>query len=193
MKLANVFLSVFAALTVAVAGCSKPEEPAKPAAIQAVETYDTVAAQGKGFTAGAVMSTNTVYVLFDPQCPHCGRLWEASLPLHKKARFVWIPLAFINAKSMPQGAALLASGNPIEQMTEHEKSILAGTGGMAATANIAPEIEQAIKANTALFNRLGAESVPMVVAKNLRSGHVITHTGAMETAALADLLGIDQP
>lgn len=150
-----------------------------------------VAAQAKGFTVGAVMSANTVYVFFDPQCPHCGHLWQASTPLHKKAKFVWIPVAWINASSLSQGAALLTAANPLELMTEHEASLLAGKGGISAPAGVGSDIEQAIKANTKLLNGFGAESVPYIVVKNSRTGETISRDGAMTTAALANLIGID--
>jgi len=120
-------------------------------------------------------------------------LWEASVPLHKKVKFVWIPVAFINAKSAPQGAALMSAANPAELMAAHEASILAGTGGTAASASVAPEVEDAIKANTKLFNSLGVDSVPYILAKNGRSGQVVTNTGALSTPALAEFLGVDQP
>ena len=140
-----------------------------------------------------MMSAQTVYVMFDPQCPHCGHLWEASLPLQRKIKFVWIPVAFIGPKSAPQGAALLSATNPAEAMTEHEKSILAGTGGMAAPSSVSPEMEAAIKSNTALFNQLKVDSVPYVLAKNMKTGQMVTNTGAMTTPALAEFLGVDAP
>jgi thiol:disulfide interchange protein DsbG len=139
------------------------------------------------------MNANTVYVMFDPQCPHCGHLWQAALPLLKNVKLVWMPVAFINAKSAPQGAALLSAANPTELMTEHEASILAGTGGTAASSSPSPEMEAAIKANTKLFNTLGVDSVPYIVAKNAKTGEIISNSGAMETAALARFLGVDLP
>jgi thiol:disulfide interchange protein DsbG len=191
MKL-NIFaLTLAAAACFSLPGCS-PQDAATPAAtVQPAQAYETVASTGKGFTVGAMMSANTVYVLFDPQCPHCGHLWEASVPLQTNVKFVWIPVAFINAKSAPQGAALLGSANPAEAMAAHEKLILSGQGGMSASADIAADVEQAIKKNTALFNSMGADSVPFIVAKNLRTGAVVTNTGAMETPALATFLGMD--
>jgi thiol:disulfide interchange protein DsbG len=150
-----------------------------------------VATQAKGFTVGAFMSTNTVYVFFDPQCPHCGHLWKASAPLHKKIKFVWVPVAWINASSLPQGAALLTAANPLELMTEHETSLLSGKGGISAPASVTPDIEKSIKANTALLNSFGAESVPYVVAKNARTGQTVSRNGALSTAALAELIGVD--
>jgi len=185
--------ALFAAC-LALAGCSKSEtESTAAAGPKRTASLEIVAAEAKGFTVGAMMSAQAVYVFFDPQCPHCARLWEASMPLHKKVKFVWIPVAFINASSAPQGAALLSAGDPAARMTEHEKSLLTGGGGMSAPASIAPDIAQSIKNNTALFNNLGLESVPYVVARNLRTSQTVRHGGAMDTAALAQLLGVDAP
>ncbi|PZO15490.1 MAG: thiol:disulfide interchange protein [Burkholderiales bacterium] len=194
MKLRHLALPLLASLALLTA-CSK-EQPASAAdatPIAATQALDVLAAQGKGFTAGALMGANPVYVLFDPQCPHCAHLWEASLPLHSKVKFVWLPVSLLNAKSTPQGAAILSASNPVEAMTAHETSLRAGQGGISASASIAPEVEAAIKANTTLLERLGATSVPFVVARNQRTGAVVTAAGAMSTEALSGFLGLSQP
>lgn len=184
----------FLLLMALVLGACSPQESATPAAPAKRElSLETVAAQAKGFSAGALMSTHIVYVFFDAQCPHCGRLWQASEPLHKKVRFVWIPVGMINATSTTQGAALLTAADPVALMAEHETSLLAGKGGISASSSIAPEMKDAIKNNTQLLNSFGAESVPFIVAKNLKSGQTVSREGAMSTAALAELLGVDAP
>lgn len=186
-----------------LAGCSRTQDapPAPAAATNAstsaapvfVDAYSRVAQQTKGFTVGPLMSANAVYVLFDPQCPHCGHLWQTSQPLLQKIKFVWVPVSIINAKSLPQGAALLSAPNPAEAMTAHETSILAGTGGTSAPSSIAPEMEAALKANNEVFNALKGESVPMIIARNAKTGSIVTHMGALDTAALAEFLGVAQP
>lgn len=188
--------SLFPLLIAAALGLSacSPQDTASPAiAVKPAQPLEAVAAQGKGFTVGALMGANAVYVLFDPQCPHCGHLWQASLPLQSKVKFVWVPVAIMNAKSAPQGAALLSAANPVDAMTQHEQSILAGTGGTSASSSIPSELEQSIKGNTALFNSLGVESVPYVLAKNLKTGQLVTRSGAMSTAELAELVGVSAP
>jgi thiol:disulfide interchange protein DsbG len=193
-------LTISAVLTALIAltlgACSKQEPtavvPASTAATPiATNSYDAVAATGKGFTVGALMSAQTVYVLFDPQCPHCGHLWQASIPLHSKVKFVWVPIAFNTGKSLSQAVALLSSANPLEAMKAHEQSLLAGTGGMDASSSLPPDLEQAVKNNTQLLNSLGADSVPFLVAKNRKTGAVVSNTGALDTGPLAQLLGID--
>jgi thiol:disulfide interchange protein DsbG len=198
LKSAHFALAILVASAFSLAGCSKSEAPAKrtdaaPAAAKPGQPYEAVAAQGKGFTVGAMMSANPVYVLFDPQCPHCGHLWEAARPLQSKVKFVWIPVSIIGTKSAKQGAALLSASNPAEAMEAHEKSILAGTGGMAVPGSVSQELEDAVKKNTALFSSLGVESVPYMLARNLNTGSVVTHTGAMTTAELVAFLGISAP
>ena len=153
----------------------------------------TVAAQAKGFAVGSLMSTNTVYVFFDTQCPHCGHLWEASRGLQGKVKFVWIPVGMINAISSAQAAALLTAVDPGTLMGEHEASLLAGKGGISGSSSVPPDIEKAIKSNTQLLNSFGAEAVPFVVAKNLKTGQTVSRDGAMSTPALAEFLGLDLP
>lgn len=184
-------LALATALTFSLVACSRDESatPAKGPPIAATQAVDVVAAEGKGFSVGATMAARTVYVLFDPQCPHCGHLWQAAEPLLGKARFVWLPVAFISPKSLPQGAALLQAAQPAETMSAHERSLLAGEGGIGASSSIPPEIEAAIQTNTALLDRLGAESVPFIVARSA-NGQPVLQAGSMDTAALAALLGL---
>ena len=193
MKTRFSALPLAALLAFSLSACS-PEastsSAAAPAPIAQGQAYDAVAAGAKGFTAGALMGANPVYVLFDPQCPHCSRLWQAALPLQSKVKFIWVPVSLLGAKSLPQGAALLQAPNPVEAMTAHEQSLLAGQGGMSASASVPSDIEASIKANTRLLDSLGADSVPFIVAKNARTGQIVTKAGAMETAALAELLGV---
>lgn len=177
-----------------VLGACSPQDSSSSAAQGKRElSLETVQAQTRGFVAGSVMSANTVYVFFDAQCPHCSRLWEASTPLHRKVKFVWIPIGLINNSSTTQGAALLSAANPVELMAEHEASLLAGRGGISASSSIPSDITQAIKNNTQLWTSFGAESVPFIVVKNLKTGQLVSKEGALTTDALAAFLGLDFP
>lgn len=194
-------------LALSLIGCSKNEAPApaptatplpagtsapaSPAPTAVANAYDAVAARGKGFTVGAMMSVQPVYVLFDPQCPHCGRLWQASHPLFDRVKFVWIPVAFNAGKSLPQGAALLAAADPVATMDAHEAALLGGKGGLETAQPASPEAEATIRANTQLLTDLGADSVPFVVIKNRRSGEVLAQAGALPTEELAKRIGLD--
>ncbi len=199
MNRKQFMLAGLSAAVLGLAACSKSEEKATSAPAAATDkprrtiSLEIVAAEAKGFTVGSMMSAQVAYVFFDPQCPHCGRLWNASIPLQKKVRFVWIPVGLMNPTSSAQGATLLSAADPVATMTEHETSLLAKQGGIGSGANVTEEAKQAVASNTALFNNLGLEGVPFTIVLNARTNQSVTRGGAMETAALAELIGIDAP
>ena len=160
-----------------------------PAAGSTPVSLDTIAAQAQGFTAGQAMSARVVYVFFDPQCPHCAALWEAAKPLKAQARFVWIPVSLLNAKSTTQGATLRAASDRVNAMDGHEVSLREGRGGIPEGSGLDAQTA-VVKRNTELFNSFGFASVPTIVTKNAQTGEVIKREGALPTAALAQLLGI---
>jgi thiol:disulfide interchange protein DsbG len=165
----------------AVAGAGKG--PSTPVTLEAIESG------AKGFNVGSTMSTRTIYVFFDPQCPHCAALWEAARPLKPQARFVWIPVALINDKSAPQGAAILSASDPVAMMDQHEVSMRNKQGGVGAMG-VSDAQKDIVKRNTELMNKFGFGGVPTVVAKHAQSGQLVTLEGSMPTAMLAQRLGL---
>mgnify|MGYP002361561983 CR=1 FL=1 len=139
---------------------------------------------------GPVMAANTVYVFFDTTCPHCAELWNASQPLLGKLKMVWMPLGLLRPQSLPQGATILGAANPVAAMNENETSVLNRGGGITASTSLSDEVLAKVKANTAIFSKLGADSVPLVVFRNAKSGEYGQFSGAMETAQLAATIGL---
>ena len=184
------------AITLALAGCNKTPgavdaDTSAKAAPQSV-SIAAITADAKGFTVGAPMSAHTVYVFFDAQCPHCAELWDAAKPLQPQAKFVWIPVGLLNQASTEQGAALLASKDPVTAMDAHEASMRARQGGITASGDIDTQKAE-VKKNTDLMTRFGFDSIPTVVAANAQTGALVTQEGASGTAALATLLGLKIP
>jgi thiol:disulfide interchange protein DsbG len=165
---------------------SAQREAATPVSIEAIE------AEARGFVVGSPMSARTVYVFFDPQCPHCAALWQAAKPLKSQAKFVWIPVALIGKTSEGQGAAMLAAKDPVATMDEHEASLTAKKGGISAMGDLDAQRALVVK-NTALMNRFGFGSVPSIVGKHAQTGAIVTREGSMPTAQLAGLLGLQPP
>jgi thiol:disulfide interchange protein DsbG len=150
-----------------------------------------VIAGGTGFAVGAsMMATRALYVFFDPQCPHCGHLWETTKPLLGQIRVVWMPVAFMSAKSAPQGAAVLSAENPATAMDAHEALLSQNRGGMDASPNPDPTLLAKIKANTTLWQTLKGESVPFIVFKDPASGQSSTIAGTLETDQLRTIMGL---
>lgn len=189
----KLFPAALIAASLLVSGCK--DTPGKDAPAKAASTpvsTATIAAEAKGFSVGSTMSTRTVYVFFDPQCPHCTALWQAAKPLRSQAKFIWIPVGLLNASSTAQGATLLAAKDPVAAMDEHEASMQAKGGGISAGSDISAQKEVVAK-NTALLTRLGFASIPTIVGTHAQTGALVTQEGAMPTAALAILLGLQAP
>lgn len=194
MKLLK-FAGALLAAAMLLAACKDASAPSQSAAAPAARTPVTTAAieaEAKGFTVGTPLATRTVYVFFDPQCPHCAVLWQQAKPLKNQAKFVWIPVAFSGATGMAQGATILAAADPVAKMEENEASILAKTGGITAASGLDAQKEQ-VKKNTELLTRMGFESVPSIVALHAQTGQLVTAEGSMPTAQLAARLGLEAP
>lgn len=104
-----------------------------------------------------------IYVFFDPQCPHCNKLWQnAQDDSVKDVSIVWIPVAFINDKSLPQAATILSSGNSRQTMAEHEKSMSEGGTGIATSSVINPSSLEKVQTNNRIFESIGGTGVPLI-------------------------------
>lgn len=182
------------AASLLLAACNDAPNTAQPGATTASTAVSVaaIAAEAKGFSVGSAVSARTVYVFFDPQCPHCTALWEAAKPLKSQARFVWIPVGILNASSTAQGATLLAAKDPVAAMDEHEASITARSGGISAAGGIDAQKADVAK-NTALMTRFGFGSIPTIIGTHAETGALVTQEGSMPTAALANLLGLKLP
>jgi thiol:disulfide interchange protein DsbG len=192
----RIFSPALFITSVLLTGCNEapgtgPSEKSAKTAPTAV-SMAALAAQTTGFTAGSQMSARTVYVFFDAQCPHCGVLWEAAKPLRSQAKFVWIPVGILNASSTSQGATILAAADPVAEMDKHEASLQARQGGISAASNI-DGLKASVAKNTELMTGFGFASIPVVIGMNAQTGALVTQEGAMPTAALAKLFGLQIP
>jgi thiol:disulfide interchange protein DsbG len=163
---------------------------ASMAEIPAVQAPN-LAAAGKyatGFDTGNLTSARQVFVFFDPQCPHCGMFWEETKQLAGDARFTWVPVGILNRASINQGAAILASNDPVVTMDAHEKKLRAAGGGMEAGVADA-EYKAIIERNTRLMESFGAVGVPFIIGANAQTGAVYSESRGMPAAKLASALG----
>lgn len=190
-------LAVALSMLLALAGCGKTPSNAtqsqaasQAARVPASAIYDTVAAKATGFTIGNMMATRVVYVMFDPQCPHCGRLWQTVKPLLGQIRMVWTPVRFSGELSGRQGAVLLSAKDPVAEMDAHERSLDAKQSGLVPPSDISSELVAKVTANTSLMQEIGADSVPFMVYKNPVTGQSASFEGAAETADLKKLFGL---
>ena len=184
--------AALAAFTLAACG----DKGAAPAAATATgpkasarEAYE-IASRGNGFTVGPLMAANTVYVFFDPTCPHCATLWDNARPLAGKLRVVWIPIGWLQRSSEPQAATILSAPDPAAAMAENEASVLNRQGGITVSPSLSDEAVAKVKANTELFKQIGEESVPLIVFKNGKTGEYGSVAGAVPAEQLAAMAGV---
>jgi thiol:disulfide interchange protein DsbG len=194
MRTLRIAIAALAATLMLSACKDGPASPDKGSVATTTTPVSTAAieAEASGFTVGSPMSARTVYVFFDPQCPHCAALWKSAKPLKNQAKFIWIPVALINKTSEAQGAALLAAKDPVATMDEHEASISAKGNGISAMGDLQAQRATVVK-NTALMNRFGFPSVPSIVAVHAQTGALVSRQGGLPTPELAAFLGLQAP
>lgn len=186
---------LLAALALAgLAACSKkePDAPAAPAAaaVDAQKAYADAQAGGTGFAVGPLMAADPVLVFFDPQCPHCAELWNASQPLLGKLRMVWMPVGILRQTSAPQGVLILSAQDPAAAMSEHEALLANRQGGLPVPEKVPEDLLVKVKANTELMTKMGADSVPFILYRNRQTGTYGSHAGALPTEQLAQRAGL---
>jgi thiol:disulfide interchange protein DsbG len=164
--------------------------PTPAAAAAAATNAYTLAATGKGFSTGPIMSAHTVYVFFDTTCPHCAQLWTSAQAVSGKLKIVWMPIGLLRPQSLPQGATILSAADPAAAMAENEASVLARGNGITASGSLKDEVVAQVKANTEIFRKMNSDSVPLIVFRNSRTGEVGQHAGAVDAAQLLAFTGL---
>jgi thiol:disulfide interchange protein DsbG len=176
-----------------LAGCDRAAPPAAgtPSAAPApTEDAYALAATGHGFATGPVTSARPVYVFFDPTCPHCAQLWRNAQSLQQKLKIVWLPIGWLRPQSLPQAVTILSAPDPAAAMAQNEASVLNHGGGITAMGSPDEAVVAQVKANTELFHRLQADSVPLIVYRNARTGEVGQHAGVVDAAQLQAFAGL---
>jgi len=176
-------------------GCSSKDDAATAAVSTELvrtpaEQYAALARGAKGFSIGPKSSDYTVFVMFDPQCLHCARLWEESKGLTGTVKFIWVPVNFFDGNSKAQSALLLSSDSPIEDMDRVMSSVLTRSATSVAQEVVSPNLEAVIKSNTDLINRFHVLAVPYVVARNQTTSDYVARQGGMSREMLKKFLGV---
>jgi thiol:disulfide interchange protein DsbG len=158
--------------------------------VDAKAMFERLAKDGKGFDmARSIGPREPVYVVFDPQCRFCVKLWEAAKPIAQQVRFVWVPVALVNSKSEPQGAAILSAADPAATMGAHERSFASG-GLSAGSMKIEAAARAAITANSRIFRDAGGSTVPLTIYRSRATGQFASIPGAVDADTLKQMLGV---
>jgi thiol:disulfide interchange protein DsbG len=185
------------AATLAAASLAAPARAQAPAAMapaplpppDARAMLEQFEKSGRGFEMRpGVKAVTTVYVVFDPQCPWCSKFWESAKPIADRVRFVWLPVAVLNPRSEPQGAAILAAANPVETMEANEAQL--PKGGLPLES-LAPPMaaREDVWSNSRIYRRTGGRSVPFAVYRDAQD-QAATIPGYLPPEELKKALGL---
>lgn len=169
--------------------------PGAPGSSEVVTAADTFALldQANGFQVGKAAGVGklpTAYVIFDPQCSHCAQLWQNAKPLHDKVLLKWIPVGMLNRTSVTQSAMLLEATDPVAMMSKNEATFLATHRPSKETLDVKADTIEFIKQNTAMLEKLKAQSVPTIVYRDHATRAPVITSGALPTEKLAELFGL---
>ena len=163
------------------AGQSVPDEQAK-----IKKVFEEVKGLNS-FKTGNMMAANQAYVLFDPQCPHCAKLWAETKKINGLS-VNWIPVGFLNQKSTQQGAVIISSPDAAKLMNVHEELLSNNLGGMV-TENVPAEGIKKITQNTEFFKN-NFDSVPVMIYQNSKTKEYGIIGGSVPKETIIDKLGL---
>ena len=110
-----------------------------------------------------------VYIFFDPNCPHCHKLYETLSPLiaRRDLQLRWIPVAMLSDTSLGKAAAILQAADPLSalQMNEDDFGLsdLGPGGAITPAAVISDRTRLNLAANLSLLQEQNLFVVPVVV------------------------------
>jgi thiol:disulfide interchange protein DsbG len=110
-----------------------------------------------------------VYIFFDPNCPHCHKLYETLRPLisRRDLQLRWIPVAIFSDTSLDKAAAILQAADPLSALHKNEDdfglSDLGPGGAIIPAAEISDRSRLNLAANLSLLQEQNLFVVPVVV------------------------------
>ena len=149
---------------------------------------------------GSGKAPRIVYVLTDPNCPYCNKLWSDARPWINagKVQLRHIMVGILTPTSAGKAAALLTSKNPAAALAAHEQANTAVNAKVMAAGRPKPLDDNGIKplgkipaaaqaqldANEQLMENLQLRATPALIWRDDK-GAVQTRTGAPDGALAA--------
>jgi thiol:disulfide interchange protein DsbG len=144
----------------------------------------------KGIHSKAGMTNPSVFVFFDPNCPHCAKLWQAQMGATQFNQIpaVWIPVTYLGESALGKGAALLRDGS-VKSLAANfvEFNYEARQGGIAAAIPTDKEKNQIGQAKSVWLKLGGA--TPLIVFR-AKTGDAQLFLGLPSDAKLAEVASL---
>ena len=149
---------------------------------------------------GSGKAPRIVYVLTDPNCPYCNKLWSDARPWVKagKVQLRHIMVGILTPTSAGKAAALLTSKDPATALADYEQANMAANAKVMAAGRPKPLEDHGIKpmgkipadaqakleANEQLMRSLQLRATPALIWLD-DNGAMQTRTGAPDSALAA--------
>jgi len=149
---------------------------------------------------GSGKAPRIVYVLTDPNCPYCNKLWSDARPWVNagKVQLRHIMVGILTPTSAGKAAALLTSKDPATALADYEQANMAANAKVMAAGRPKPLEDHGIKpmgkipaaaqakldANEQLMRSLQLRATPALIWRD-DNGAVQTRTGAPDSALAA--------
>ena len=130
-----------------------------------------------------------IWVLMDPNCEFCHRLWIELRPYEKAGLEVhWIPVGILFNSSTPRAAAVLAGGPKTLYAMESKFDVARERGGVPGIT-LTPTLRRELATNLALAMKAGIQGTPGIFYRGPH-GELRLQQGLPAPSSLADITGM---
>lgn len=133
-----------------------------------------------------------IWVVMDPNCEFCHRLWLELRPYEKAGLVVhWIPVGILFNSSTPRAAAVLAGGRKTLYAMESKFDVARERGGVPGI-KVSPGMRHQLATNLALAMKAGIQGTPGIFYLG-PGGALRLQQGLPAPATLAQITGLPLP
>jgi thiol:disulfide interchange protein DsbG len=140
---------------------------------------------------GSKDAPHQMYVVFDPNCIYCHRLYDALQPFIKNGTLAvrWLPVAFLKPTSNGRVYAMLSSANPLQMLTQNENNFdeASENGGIPPLENPSATVKQQLQNNMAFLTEAQISATPALLYKTT-NGNTRLDVGMVDPSKLKDLI-----
>lgn len=140
---------------------------------------------------GSNSAPHQAYVVFDPNCIFCHRLYAALQPEIQSGQLSvrWIPVAFLKPTSQGRVYAILSSKDPVSMLEQNETNFNEQTedGGIPPLSSASAQVVQQLQNNMAFLTEAQINSTPAILYKT-KDGIAKIVAGFQDSSKLGDLI-----
>lgn len=134
---------------------------------------------------------NTIYLIFDPNCPYCHKAWQA-LQVYEEAglQVRWIPVAYLSPSSISKAIKMLDAKDRTAAFRNGMQNFAQNRRAPAdVLAKDRPETARLIKKNSQLMAKFGLNATPAFIWKQA-DGNIGVMKGMPQLRDLPKITGI---